>query len=122
MNENLYKAMGFHVQARGAASLRFRLDHISLSRPLPARQRGCAGLKLAFNKSRVAGSKPCAFIRVRGVTPTFISSSTARATPFVSRHPDKRFRRRKIILCGHPPGTTKLGGREGLYDLVFVSL
>ena len=86
------------MQGPGPASLRFRLDHIflaldqrgfqlvfhahcgcgklasplvdsPLSRPLPAGQRGCTGLKLAFSRSSGAGSNPCAFINSAGVTP-----------------------------------------------------
>ena len=44
-------------------------DHSPLARALPAGQRGCAGLKWAFNKASGAGSKPCAFIKAAGVTP-----------------------------------------------------
>lgn len=40
-----------------------------LSRPFPAGARDSAGLKLAFNMSSGAGSKPCAFIKATGGGP-----------------------------------------------------
>ena len=48
MNEKLYKAMGFHVQAPGVASLRVRIDNAVLSRLLPAGQRGLRQIDIGF--------------------------------------------------------------------------